>query len=90
LTTDNEKWYKTKAGKINKKHPEWTKEECENIAAGKIWIGMHYKMLVYMWGKPDVANPSNYGRGTQWQWCWHDYNPSCFYGGDDGIVTAYN
>ena len=83
-------WYKTKAGRIQKKHPDWTREECENVAKGLIWIGMRYEMLVYMWGKPNSARPSNYGRGVQWQWCWTEYSPSCFYGGEDGIVTAYN
>lgn len=84
------KWYNTKAGKIQKKHPTWSKYECELIAEGKIWIGMKYEMLVYLRGKPDSSNPSNYGGGVQWQWCWYDRTPSCFYGGEDRIITAYN
>jgi hypothetical protein len=87
---EEKKWLSSKAGKISRKHPEWSREDCEKIAAGQIWIGMKYEMLVYMWGKPNSANPSNYGNGNRWQWCWHDYEPSCFYGGDDGIITAYN
>ncbi|MDI9319937.1 MAG: hypothetical protein QM530_05610 [Phycisphaerales bacterium] len=81
---------KTKAGRIRKKHPEWSMEDCERIAKNKIWIGMHIKMVAYIRGNPDSANPSDYGYGREWQWCWNDYSPSCFYGSDDGIVRAYN
>jgi hypothetical protein len=83
-------WYKTKAGKIQKKHPNWTREECKNIVDRKIWIGMSLDMLKYERGNPNSANPSNYGNGVNWQWCWDDYSPSCFYGGEDGIITSYN
>lgn len=84
------RWQKTKAGKIHKKHPEWSKEECENLANGKIWIGMSISMLKYQRGNPNHVNPSNYGRGIQYQWCWDNYSPSCFYGGENGIITSYN
>lgn len=84
-------WEQSKAGQICVKHPEWTKDDCEGLADNKIWIGMSYDMLVYKRGKPNSANPSNYGRGTQWQWCWYDSTPSCFYDvNDDGIVDSYN
>ncbi|MBS7230766.1 hypothetical protein KHA90_07000 [Flavobacterium psychroterrae] len=83
-------WKKTKAGKLQIKHPIWSKEDCEKIVNNKIWIGMSIDMLQYMNGKPNSANPSNYGNGTEWQWCWDDISPSCFYGGDDGIITSYN
>lgn len=83
-------WENSKAGKIQKKHPDWTKEECEDLANHKIWIGMTLEMLKFERGNPNSANPSNYGNGTHWQWCWDDYTPSCFYGGDDQIITSYN
>ena len=82
---------KTLAGKICKSHPTWAKDDCTHLADRKIWIGMSYDMLVYERGKPDSTNPSNYGTGTQYQWCWHDYTPSCFYyDNDDGIINSYN
>lgn len=84
------KWYKTKAGKIQKKHPEWTKDECEAIADGKIWIGMTYEMLVYRRGKPNSVNTSNYGKGNEYQACWDDFNPSCYYFGEDHVIKSYN
>jgi len=79
----------SKYGKLQKKHPDWTIEECIKVIDKKIWIGMSIEMLKYQRGLPDVANPSNYGNGTKWQWCWHDYTPSCFYG-KNGVITAYN
>jgi hypothetical protein len=81
---------KSKAGQLCKKNPTWSKEDCQNIADRFIWVGMTYDMLIAERGKPSSANPSNYGHGTSWQWCWSGYTPSCFYGGDDGIVTSYN
>ena len=81
---------KTKAGKIWKKHPDWTREECIEVSHNNIWIGMSYFHLIYMRGKPDNVNISNYGNGNQYQWCWYDYTPSYFYGGDDGIITSWN
>lgn len=85
-----EKYYTTKEGKICKENPMWTKSDCEKISNGKIWIGMSLDMLKYTMGKPSVANPSNYGNGVSWQWCWNGYTPNCFYGDDDGIIDSYN
>lgn len=85
-----EDYYKTKAGKICKENPTWSKDECQKLSDNKIWIGMHFNMLKYTRGLPNSSNPSNYGSGTTWQWCWNDYTPNCFYGNDDGIVDSYN
>ena len=83
-------WAKTKAGKLCKLHADWSKDDCQNVIDRKYWIGMDLNMLKAERGTPDSANPSDYGDGTHWQWCWYDYTPSCFYGGSDGIVTSYN
>lgn len=84
-------WDQSKAGQICIKHPEWTKDDCINLADNKIWIGMSYEMLVFKRGKPSSANPSNYGGGIKWQWCWTYYTPLCFYDdNNDGIVDSYN
>jgi RNA polymerase subunit RPABC4/transcription elongation factor Spt4 len=84
-------WEQSKAGKLCKEHTNWTKEECQSLADNKIWIGMTYEMLVAKRGKPNSANPSNYGNGNKWQWCWYDHKPSCFYdNNEDGIIDSYN
>ena len=87
---DRQKYYNTKAGRINKKHPEWSDAACERVANNEIWIGMSIDMLRYERGNPNSANPSNYGNGVSWQWCWDDYTPSCFYSKGDGIIASYN
>ena len=89
---DEAAYEKTPAGKLCTKYPNWTKDECQNVADKKYWIGMSYDMLVVSYGsKPDHANPSNYGGKTQWQWCWSGYTPSCFYDTDgDGLINSYN
>ncbi|HAH55033.1 MAG TPA: hypothetical protein DCM02_07040 [Flavobacterium sp.] len=84
------KWFSSKAGRIQKKHPNWTEEDCKKIANREIWIGMKYEMLVYQRGKPNTVNPSNYGNGIEYQCCWDDYSPSCFYMKEDDIIYAYN
>lgn len=84
-------WEQTKAGKLCIKNPSWKKEECEDVANRKYWIGMTYDMLVAAFGKPNHANPSNYGGATQWQWCYSSLTPSCFYDSDgDSRIDSYN
>ena len=87
---EQEAYNKSPAGRLCIKHPDWSKEDCENIANKKYWIGMDITMLHALRGLPDHVNPSNYGNGINYQWCWSDYTPSCFYGGADGIITSYN
>jgi hypothetical protein len=85
----------SKAGKIYKfcktKNADVTKEECEDVANGKIWIGMNIWLVVAKRGNPRSINPSNYGRGKEYQYCWDfNWSPSCFYTKEDNIVYAYN
>jgi len=86
-----ETWKTTPAGKLCAKHIDWQKEECDKLVDNKIWVGMNYGMLTYLRGKPDSVNPSNYGGSTSYQYCWDDYNPSCFYDEDgDQRMDAFN
>ncbi|PWN61984.1 zinc-ribbon domain-containing protein [Chryseobacterium oncorhynchi] len=87
---EEEKFLKSKAGKIHKKHPEWSRKDCISISKNQIWIGMEYEMLVYMRGKPNNVNTSNYGDGPHYQACWHNYDASCFYFDQSQIITSYN
>lgn len=79
-----------KAKKIYAKHPNWSIDDCVNLAENQVWIGMEYDMLVYLRGKPNTVNTSNYGNGNEYQCCWDNFNPSCFYMGDDNIIRSYN
>lgn len=86
-----EEWEKNPAKPICDAHPTWKKDECELVYKGKIWVGMSYDMLVYEAGKPDTKNVSNYGNGSEYQYCWDDLTPNCFYDDDnDGLIDAYN
>lgn len=88
---ETQDWFKSKPGKLQAKYPGWTKEECEMVVENRIWIGMSYDMLVVERGKPDHKNVSNYGGGNEYQWCWDDYNISCFYDtNNDGLIDSYN
>jgi len=84
-------FWQSKAGKICKSHPAWSRGDCTDLVAGKIWIGMSYDMLVWERGKPNSINSSNYGSGIQHQYCWEDLTPSCFYdNNNDDIIDSYN
>jgi len=87
---EQKEFEKTPAGRIQKKHPEWSKEDCQLIADRKIWIGMDIHMLVHYRGLPNSKHVSNYGDGSQYQYCWDNYEISCFYTKEDQIVYAYN
>jgi hypothetical protein len=84
------RWFKSKAGRINKKHPEWSKIDCINVSSGTVWIGMTYDMIIYQRGLPNQVNTSNYGNGEQYQCYWEDWKPSCIYMKQDNIITSYN
>lgn len=80
----------SKAGRIHKKHPEWEISDCERVANKEVWIGMSYEMLVYEKGKPSYVHKSNYGSGDEWQACWGELSQTCYYFGEDHIITSYN
>lgn len=88
---DVDAWKKTPSGQLCAKHDTFSRQDCDLIVAGKINVGMSYDALVYMRGKPNTINPSNYGGKTSYQYCWDDYTPSCFYDHDgDGILDSFN
>lgn len=85
------KYDASRAGQLCKKHPSWSRDDCQNVADRKIWVGMEYKMLLEEVGQPDSKNLSDYGNGSEYQYCWHGHKPSCFYDeNNDGIIDAYN
>ena len=75
---------------VKKKGLDWDEFTCWRIINKQVWIGMTIKMLKYERGEPNHVNVSNYGNGEEYQWCWDDKTPSCFYGKSDGIITSYN
>ncbi len=80
------------AGKVCKKHPDWSKDVCATIASHKITVGMDIDMVRAAWGSPSSVHTSNYGTGNQYQACWtgSDYSESCVYYDSSGIITSYN
>jgi hypothetical protein len=79
------------AGKACSLHPVWASSDCVDLTDGQIWVGMTYDMLVYEFGKPNIVNPSNYGSGIRYQYCWTGRTPSCFYDNEgNGKIDAYN
>lgn len=88
---EDEAWKQTPAGKLCAQDLTWSKDDCENAINDKIWIGMDYDMLVYLNGEPDSSNVSNYGSGNQYQYCWWNQTPNCYYdANNDGLIDSYN
>jgi len=67
-----------------------TKEEAFALKNHKIWLGMTIEMVKFERGLPNSVNVSNYGNGNEYQACWEDYTPSCFYFYSDHVIYAYN
>ncbi len=99
---DDAAYKKSPAGKLCKTLVAWgkmnaradthaTRDDCERAARGEVWIGMNEFILFALRGDPNEDNPSNYGNGTQYQYCWYDMKPECVYTkpGSD-LITSYN
>ncbi len=61
----------------------WSKEDCENIANKKIWIGMTSVQLVYSWGLPQSMNDTTTALGINTQWIYGTFKPYVYLEGKD-------
>lgn len=77
-------------GRMMKQHPGWSEDDCEGVLKHQVWIGMSIEMVIYENGRYFNRHDSNYGSGTEYQYCWEGGSISCFYCGRNGIVTSYN
>lgn len=73
------------AGRICKKHPDWTKSVCETLSKGKVRVGMTKEQARIGWGNPDDINKTITTYGTSEQWV---YGYSSYLYFDDGILTS--
>lgn len=83
--TSDPAWQKTKAGKIWKRHPAWSAEVCETLAAHKVRIGMVDAQVREAWGKPDHINKTSTANGDSEQWVWGSNQYAYFH---DGFLTS--
>ena len=73
----------------------WNKEECEDMANKKIWIGMNELQLEISWGNPNDKNNTTGSWGTHSQWVYGDpiYGANYVYlegkNEDSMIVTSW-
>lgn len=63
-----------------------TEREKEAVSNHTIFIGMSERALILSWGKPKRINESNYGYGTEKQYC---YDNQYVYV-KRGVITAWN
>jgi len=64
-------------------------DEAQMFLDHQIWIGMPIKMVVAYRGLPEFKETHNFGDGNNYIYCWYDYDPSCFYCDQYGIVSSY-
>lgn len=82
---DEAAFAKSPAGKIQQKHPDWSRKVCEAIAGKKVGVGMSAEQVRLSWGKPEKVNSTVYGRGTHEQWV---YGGSQYVYFEDGVMTS--
>jgi hypothetical protein len=61
----------------------WGKEECQNIADTKIWIGMDKEELILSWGLPKDRNNTVNSFGVSSQWVYGNFGPYVYLEGKD-------
>ena len=75
----------SKASKIFKLHPDWSKENCVLISQHQVQIGMIREMCIMAWGRPTDINRSTGSWGVHEQWV---YNSKSFLYLENGILTS--
>jgi len=76
-----------KGKKIKVKHPQWTNEICNTIAAKKIYVGMTADQVRAAWGKPYKINTTIIGNTEHERWVMHEYGSTYVYF-DNGVMTS--
>lgn len=96
-----EAFAKTKAGKVCKKHPDWSRSTCEDIAAHVVRIGMTRQQACEAWTGgwlrigPRLVNRTVTADGVYEQWVREEMGPTRysriynFLYFTNGILTSY-
>jgi hypothetical protein len=73
------RWKVSRAGRLNRLYPSWSKTDCVRLVHDKIWLGMDIDMLVCEMGPPDYTlNQNSKYNQSIIEYHWNDYNPSIF------------
>jgi hypothetical protein len=81
---EEDRFLKTKAGKVWAKHKDWDRGLCAMIANKEIRIGMPADQVRAAWGKPEKINSTVFPHSVHEQWV---YGSSYVYF-EDGVMTA--
>jgi hypothetical protein len=76
------KWKASPAGKLQAKHPDWSRDDCKMIVTRNVHMGMTAEQVRLAWGKPDHINATTTANRTNEQWVWGSGQYAYF---DDGI-----
>lgn len=80
------KFLKSKAGRLWKQHPDWSREDCRLIADKQVRIGMNREQVLAALGKPEDKNITFTANRTREQWVY--FGSSVFVYFDDGVMSA--
>lgn len=61
----------------------YNKEECENVANKKIWVGMTFWQLIQSWGMPKDINDTTTAFGIHSQYVYGTFKPYVYLEGKD-------
>lgn len=76
-----------RAKSIHDASPDWEKEDCINIAEGKIWVGMSKEMVLKSRGRPSDINRTVGSWGIHEQWVYGILGPYLYL--EDGVLTSW-
>lgn len=80
-------WAASPSGKLHREHPTWTREACEAVGMGQLFIGMTAEQAHVSRGWPKDVNRTTTAMGVTEQWCYgEDCKPALYF--DNGILTA--
>ena len=80
-----QKYLKTRAGRLWQKHKDWDRQYCDAIVKHKVMTGMNPKQVRTAWGRPETINRTVIPGHTTEQWV---YGSTYLYF-DDGVLTSW-
>jgi len=83
----DERWKTTEAGRLCAEHPAWTHDDCDEIVAKKIHIGMTEEQVIAAWQHPYKINRTTYPDHTTEQWVMYEGGDTYLYF-DDGVLRT--
>jgi len=75
---------------LQREYPAWTLEECQAVAANRLWIGMTEGQALESQGRPAKVNKTVTAGGVHEQWIYRgEYRATMYLYFDAGRLTSW-